>query len=255
MTVIDGGGKNTMTKRIAHRGLSALAPENTEVAFRLATETDCYGIECDIWKSADGMYLVSHDNSLKRMCGVRLNITDTAYEDLITYPVVSGSQIEDYPVQYLISLKRFFGILSKTDKYAFVEIKQELSLSELDELVSIAKEYNMSDRVCFISAHAKNVLRLRHELRFPKERIQYVHGTRPRDSMVPVNEKLVELLVKHKIGLDSKWSLIDEKYVDRLHDEGLLVNVWTVKDEKTLRHTTDELGVDMVTMNDVTAFM
>ena len=243
-----------MIKKIAHRGLSAVAPENTEVAFRLATETDCYGIECDVWKTADGMYLVSHDNSLKRMCGVRRNITDYPYEELITYPVTDGNQIENYPVQYLISLRRFFGVLSKTDKMAFVEIKQELTLSELDELVNISKEYKMSERVFFISAYAKNVLRLRHELRFAKERLQYVHGTRARDSMVPVNDKLVDLLIRHKIGLDSKCSLLEEKYVDRMHDEGLIVNVWTVKDEKMFKHATEDLGVDMVTMNDVTAF-
>ncbi|MCR4605809.1 MAG: hypothetical protein K5639_07420 [Eubacterium sp.] len=242
-------------KRIAHRGLSELAPENTDVSFRLAAETDCYGIECDVWKTLDGVYVVSHDNSMKRMFGVRYNITDCEYDELKNYPVISGNQVEDYPVQYLISLRRFLSILSKSEKMAFVELKQEFSLTELEEILQLTKEYGMDERVFFISASAKNVLKLRYELRYPKEKIQYIHGACPRLNMVPVNEKLIQLLIKHKIGIDAKCSLIDEKYVDRMHDEGLIVNVWTVKNKRTYDYVTDALGVDMVTMNDVTAYI
>ena len=36
-----------------------------------------------------------------------------------------------------------------------------------------------------------------------------------------------------------------------MHDEGLSVNVWTINKEKDYIRVTEELGVDMVTMNDV----
>ena len=38
-------------KRIAHRGFSSEAPENTQASFAMAVEGDFYGVECDIWKS------------------------------------------------------------------------------------------------------------------------------------------------------------------------------------------------------------
>lgn len=51
---------------VAHRGLSAHAPENTLSAFRLALERGADGIELDIQPSADGVPMVIHDATLQR---------------------------------------------------------------------------------------------------------------------------------------------------------------------------------------------
>jgi glycerophosphoryl diester phosphodiesterase len=51
---------------IAHRGASADAPENTLAAFRLAIDEGADGLECDLRMSADGVIVISHDDSLKR---------------------------------------------------------------------------------------------------------------------------------------------------------------------------------------------
>ncbi|HAK58313.1 MAG TPA: hypothetical protein DCP06_04975 [Lachnospiraceae bacterium] len=239
--------------RIAHRGLSACAPENTDVSFRLATECDCYGIECDIWRMLDGTYVVSHDASMRRMYGVRKNITESTYEDVREIPVTGGNLVSENPTQHICTLKRYLSVLSKSDKMAVIELKQEFENRELQEIVEIVKAYDMYDKTIFISGQAKSILRLRHDLCFPKERLQYVHGARPRDAYVPVNDDLIDHLIRHGIGLDSKHSLLSERYVDMLHDNGLVVNVWTVNTEKDYKRVTEELGVDMVTMNDVRA--
>ncbi len=238
-------------KKIAHRGLSAWAPENTEVAFRLAAECDCYGIECDIWHTLDGTFLISHDNSLKRMCGVRKFITECRYEELKDITVNAGNLVEESPTQHICTLKRYLSVVSKSDKMAVIEIKEELENRELQYLLDIIRSYKMFDRTILISSMAKSILRLRHDLCFPKERLQYVHGARSRDAYVPVNDDLITRLIRHEIGLDSRYTLLHENDVDRMHDEGLTVNVWTVKTEKDFRHVTEELGVDRVTMNDV----
>ena len=240
-------------KRIAHRGLSAWAPENTEVSFRRAAETDCFGIECDIWKTLDGRYVISHDNSLKRMYGVHKNITDCVFEEISKLKVTGGNMVEEMPTQTICTLQRYLSIVTKVDKAAIIELKEEFENRELQEILDIVRAYDMLDNTFFISAQAKTVLRLRHDLCFPKERLQYVHGARPRDSYVPVNDDLINRLIGHGIGIDSRHTLIREEHVDRMHDEGLLVNVWTVDTEKDFKHVTEGLGVDMVTMNDVTA--
>ena len=238
-------------RRIAHRGLSAWAPENTEVSFRLATECDCYGIECDIWRTLDGVYVVSHDDSMKRMFGVKRHITESSYEDIKDIPVIGGNAVAESPTQHLCTLQRYLHVVSDSDKFAFVEIKQELDEERLNEIINVVNSYDMYERTFFISAEAKTLLRLRYDLAFPKERLQYVHGAKARDSHVPVNEALVTRLVAHGIGLDSKHTLINEKYVDELHDVGLTVNVWTVDTAKDYKKSVNETGVDMVTMNDV----
>ena len=50
---------------IAHRGASALAPENTFAAFQKAIEDGAEGIEFDVRLSKDGVPVVFHDPDAK----------------------------------------------------------------------------------------------------------------------------------------------------------------------------------------------
>lgn len=68
----------------AHRGLfdnKSEAPENSLPAFRRAVEAG-YGIELDVQLSKDGIPVVFHDATLKRMCGVDGNVWDYTLEEL-----------------------------------------------------------------------------------------------------------------------------------------------------------------------------
>ncbi|MBN1241976.1 MAG: glycerophosphodiester phosphodiesterase [Spirochaetales bacterium] len=56
----------------AHRGLSAVAPENTMAAFRLARERGVPGLELDIHLLASGEPVVVHDADAMRTCGQSL---------------------------------------------------------------------------------------------------------------------------------------------------------------------------------------
>jgi glycerophosphoryl diester phosphodiesterase len=53
-------------KVIAHRGLSANAPENTLAAFRLAAERGLSWVETDVRLSKDGVPMIFHDATLQR---------------------------------------------------------------------------------------------------------------------------------------------------------------------------------------------
>lgn len=54
---------------IAHRGASATHPENTLAAFDAAIAEGCHGIELDLQLSRDGVPLVYHDRSLRKIGG------------------------------------------------------------------------------------------------------------------------------------------------------------------------------------------
>lgn len=56
---------------IAHRGASALAPENTLPAFRLALRAGAPMIEFDVHQTKDRDLVVVHDATLRRTTGVR----------------------------------------------------------------------------------------------------------------------------------------------------------------------------------------
>ena len=68
----------------AHRGLhdnETDAPENSMEAFRKAVDAG-YGIELDVQLTKDRIPVVFHDESLKRVCGVKGNVRDYTFEEL-----------------------------------------------------------------------------------------------------------------------------------------------------------------------------
>lgn len=68
--------------RIAHRGASARAPENTLAAFREAIRLGADAVELDVHLSADGVPVVIHDETVDRTTGGHGAVAALAYRDL-----------------------------------------------------------------------------------------------------------------------------------------------------------------------------
>jgi predicted amidohydrolase len=68
----------------AHRGLSAVIPENTIPAFAAAISCGAQEIEFDLWLSRDGVPVVCHDPDLNRVAGADLNVMQTNWEEIRT---------------------------------------------------------------------------------------------------------------------------------------------------------------------------
>ena len=78
----------------AHRGLfdnASDAPENSLAAIRLAVENG-YGIEMDVQLSKDGIPVVFHDATLKRMCGVDGKVWEYTLEELQQMKLASSNE-------------------------------------------------------------------------------------------------------------------------------------------------------------------
>lgn len=63
-------------QRVAHRGGSQLAPENTLAAFRNALSLSIDTIELDVHMSRDGQVVVFHDNSVEKCTNGQGNLLD-----------------------------------------------------------------------------------------------------------------------------------------------------------------------------------
>ena len=68
--------------RVAHRGGSLLAPENTLGAFRQALTLPVDAIECDVQMTCDGHAVVFHDNTVDRLTAGTGNILDLGLSEL-----------------------------------------------------------------------------------------------------------------------------------------------------------------------------
>ncbi len=74
VTSMNLGSEVTVT---AHRGASAVAPENTLAAFQAAIEAGADAIEFDVRLSADGAVVVFHDSDFRRIAGAPQAVVDT----------------------------------------------------------------------------------------------------------------------------------------------------------------------------------
>jgi glycerophosphoryl diester phosphodiesterase len=67
---------------LGHRGASALAPENTLAAFRLAMAGGADGVELDVWRCGSGDVVVIHDEDTARTCGPRHQVPEASLATL-----------------------------------------------------------------------------------------------------------------------------------------------------------------------------
>jgi glycerophosphoryl diester phosphodiesterase len=67
---------------IAHRGFSAMYPENTLAAIHGAIRLGVDYVEIDVQETCDGKLAVFHDYRLNRICGVRGRVRDTTLAEM-----------------------------------------------------------------------------------------------------------------------------------------------------------------------------
>ena len=121
----------------AHRGLhdnSSDTPENSMRAFRKAVGAD-FGIELDVQLSKDGVAVVFHDDTLKRICGVEGKVCERTFEELQQLSLCGTDQ----------KIPRFADVLELVDGKVplIVELKTETMdvsvCEEADKLLSAYK--------------------------------------------------------------------------------------------------------------------
>ena len=129
-------------KYIAHRGYSSKAPENTVPAFTLAGEKQrFYGIECDLYTTKDGKFVVFHDENLKRMTGIDGLIMDYSLDEITQMNIIKGSRIKQYPNLKIPTFEEFIDICTYYDKTAVIEIKKIHDITQLNDLIEIIDQH------------------------------------------------------------------------------------------------------------------
>ena len=119
---------------IAHRGASAVAPENTMAAFEAAIEAGADGVEFDVRLTRDGVPVVIHDETLYRTAGVRGRVADMSLDELSKFDVPSVTQL--------------FELFQSNNLALHLEMKgHETQLAE--ECCRLVEQYRLKDRVIF----------------------------------------------------------------------------------------------------------
>jgi glycerophosphoryl diester phosphodiesterase len=107
---------------IAHRGASALAPENTIAAFMKAKELGLTWVEFDVQLAASGEVVVIHDEDLHRTTNTKGKIIDLPYRFIKTLD--AGSWFDPkYSQEKISTLAEALTFLEREKMAANVEIK------------------------------------------------------------------------------------------------------------------------------------
>lgn len=233
--------KGCKPKMIAHRGLSGIERENTYPAFVAAGNRSYYGIETDVHVTADGQFVVIHDETTERVSlgAYNVNVETNSFDAIkdIVLPDLDGSiSRRDIKIPLLAD---YISICKKYGKKCVLELKNRFNATDIVKMVEQIKELDYLDSMIFISFSYENCTDLRAIL--PNAAIQFLTAEF-------MNDEILKRLIDHKLDLDILYTKISKEWVEKLHSFDIQINVWTC-DNKQQAEVLAEMGVDFITSN------
>ncbi len=224
-------------RMIAHRGVSGLERENTCAAFVAAGNRSHWGVETDVHVTADGQFVVIHDDTTDRVAGVHHVVEET---DLATLRALRLTDLDGAPRADLLlpTLAEYIAVCKKYGKQCVLELKNHMRPEDVAGIIAVIRELGWLEETVFISFDGPNCLCVRELL--PNQRVQFLTGQ--------WDDGLPQALAAHRIDLDIHYAQMDEARVAACHAAGVSVNVWTVDDPAEARRLAD-CGVDFITSN------
>ena len=223
---------------VAHRGLSGIEKENTNAAFVAAGNRSYYGIETDIHRTADGRFVVCHDDDLKRVAGEDILVESTTLAELQNVVLFDKDGTKNREDLRPSVLENYISICKKYEKHCVLELKSDFTDEEIAEIINIIKGLEYLENVTFISFVYSNVVKIRKFV--PTQSVQFL--------FTKFTDEIVANLIAARIDVDVYFKALTKEWVDLFHENGLKVNCWTV-DDKEKAEELAAWGVDFITSN------
>ncbi|MBQ9576780.1 MAG: hypothetical protein IJV11_07865 [Muribaculaceae bacterium] len=236
---------------VGHRG-SQWGVENTRAAFINGADAGAWGLECDIRVTADGTFVISHDNTYKRLGGPETKIEDMSTQDVLGTRLTS----KRHGITYAgtpCTLGEFLDLCKERNVVPVVEVKvcsnihsntdaeNEPVFDGIPALINLIDQKGLTDKVVIIS-FMPGVVDFIHR-HYSDVTVQVLAGDQ--DGTI---DEWVDWCIEHKMDLDVVHTIITKAAVDRMHQAGLKVNVWTVDKVEDFNRVKD-MGVDFITTN------
>lgn len=219
---------------LAHRGLALDAPENTLLAFSNAVEVGVSYVETDVHVSRDGVAVISHDPTLRRVAGRRVRIADLNMDELRGVDLGRG--------------QGFSALADALD--AFPELRLNIDVKvegALAPTVDALRRARAAPRVLltsFSDGRRRRAARLLPEVVTSAGRAGVVGALRAArsgpDAMRRALRGARALQVPERAG---RIPIVTRRFVAAAHEAGTEVHVWTVNDPSVMTRLLD-LGVD-----------
>ena len=146
----------------AHRGVHALAPENSLPSFEEAVNNGYYSAECDIQLTKDNKWVVIHNAEVDdRFCQFG-RIEDLTLEELKTFSYCWGANLWKYKDTRIPTLEEYLDVFVGTDTRPQIEIGIE-NYDLLYSIVDAISERGLDDQAIILTYNLKQ-LKMIHEL-------------------------------------------------------------------------------------------
>ncbi|WP_020579656.1 glycerophosphodiester phosphodiesterase [Actinopolymorpha alba] len=247
-TAIAAGSPTHDVDVIAHRGSSAIAPENTEAAVKVAIKQRADFVEIDVQRTKDGHLVNFHDCTMVRTTDVeerfpgRLSyrVSDFTWAEIRTLDAGSWFH-ESYAGEPIISVRDLIrqidgkiGLLAEISPCGHYEGLAEDFAAELRSLPRYVDEALADSQLAVQSFKVDDAKAFHAQL--PDVPIGILNANRPTDA------ELVALSAwADQVNL--QWTVTDEAMVTRIHQLGMETNAWTVNEAGPMRNLI-KLGVD-----------
>ncbi|MGW4548703.1 glycerophosphodiester phosphodiesterase [Streptomyces violaceorubidus] len=235
---------------IAHRGSSGMAPENTAAAIDLAVRQHADYIEIDVQRTKDGKLVNFHDCTMERTTDIETlypgrphyRVSDFTWNELSRLD--AGSWFHpDYTGEPLITLDDVIHHIQHTHTGLLAEISP---CSQYGTTLATDLAHTLHNKPRYL----RNAL-AHHQLAvqsFQTDDARTFHTQQPDipigilDADRPTETELTELS-QWADQINPQHTVTDQTLVDRIHQLGMDINVWTVDEPGAIRTMTG-LGVD-----------
>jgi glycerophosphoryl diester phosphodiesterase len=239
-------------QRVAHRGGSALAPENTLAAFRQALTLPADAIELDVQMSRDGHAIVFHDETVERLTDGQGNILDLdlAYlRSLNAAAHFSGGwpQPERIPtlrealevarvggVQVYIEIKpgrRDTGPYERYPGIAEAVAEEVLTNGLLEQVLIISFDWEILPLLKMLAPGVRTGALVSKDVWNPQK---------------PLAELVAQVQELRCDWINMDYKLFTSQMPEFFHAANLQLGIWTVNDEASLQHLA-QASVDSLT--------
>ena len=230
----------------AHRGLSAIEPENTLPAFKAACEAKYNYVEFDIEPTSDGKWIVMHDDDLRRTTNGHGKITERTLAEVSALKIDNGANIENYTDLRVPTFEETMALLDRyyPNTKPMIEIKS-IGKNNLDSLIEFFKDYAARGRSTIVISFDKDIIDTLYK-ECPEQTYWLLTSE--------LSDEAVDFCKNHgnmRTAFNGNNAKNTDSVINAAIDAGIPLAAWTVDSPDTLKNLYD-LGVRYFTTNCIT---
>ncbi|MER5290489.1 glycerophosphodiester phosphodiesterase [Streptomyces pharetrae] len=214
---------------VAHRGAPYHARENTLPSLRAALELGADAVEIDVRLTRDGVPVLLHDETLKRLWELDKPVL-----------ALTAAELDEVTAGRVPTLAA--ALAATGDSRVMLDLPGSPDVRAARRVVDVVRDCRAEDRVHYC-AGAAAMLAVRAA--DPGAEIALTWTT-----LAPPRPALLDAVRPR--WLNYRFGLVDRDLAARVHRDGYLLSVWTPDTVRTMRRLIDA-GVDSITTNRIDA--